>query len=377
MKRRVAAIVSSEPAEAVTAEEVEPGGAHPIEQLLEPSPAEPKSTAAALRRRPAFFKWMVIGVVAALVLGGGLTALLLTRDGGPYEYGDDTRLDWLWDRCDAGDMESCDAMTAEADSGTDYFFFGETCGERVVGGGDCAGRGIDDEGSFGYGDDPGLDELWDACNAGTMVACDELAAEAPPDSEYAAFGHTCGERTDGGGECASRGEASISLTYGDDPFFDELWDRCNAEDFTACSELFELAPPETEYERFGGSCGGRTEFPQGCGPLLIEGGELDALAEACAAGDMEGCWMLYELSPLGSEYEEFGLTCGGRTDGSMPCVFTYGDSRYLDEMWDGCAEGNMEMCDLLYVESPVDSEYEDFGWTCGWRTDGGEDCAGG
>jgi hypothetical protein len=34
----------------------------------------------------------------------------------------------------------------------------------------------------------------------------------------------------------------------------------------------------------------------------------------------------------------------------------------------------MEACDLLYFDSPEGSEYEDFGWSCGWITDGGGNC---
>ena len=40
--------------------------------------------------------------------------------------------------------------------------------------------------------------------------------------------------------------------------------------------------------------------------------ELDALYDACAAGDGDACDDLYYQSPFGSEYEEFGNTCGGR-----------------------------------------------------------------
>lgn len=47
---------------------------------------------------------------------------------------------------------------------------------------------------------------------------------------------------------------------------------------------------------------------------------LDALYEACADGDMQACDDLYLDSPWGSEYEEFGDTCGGRTTGWTWCV---------------------------------------------------------
>jgi hypothetical protein len=48
--------------------------------------------------------------------------------------------------------------------------------------------------AFAYGDDPGLDRLWDECAAGNGKACDDLYQAAPVDSEYETFGYTCGNR---------------------------------------------------------------------------------------------------------------------------------------------------------------------------------------
>lgn len=43
-----------------------------------------------------------------------------------------------------------------------------------------------------YGDDPVLDGLWEACDAGDMAACDDLYFESPFGSEYEEFGDNCG-----------------------------------------------------------------------------------------------------------------------------------------------------------------------------------------
>lgn len=53
--------------------------------------------------------------------------------------------------------------------------------------------------------------------------------------------------------------------------------------------------------------------------------ELDALYDACADGDYEACDDLYNQSPSGSEYEEFGDTCGDRNEPSGYCVDLYGE----------------------------------------------------
>lgn len=125
---------------------------------------------------------------------------------------------------------------------------------------------------------------------------------------------------------------------------------------------------------------------------------LDALYDACGDEDWQACDDLYLESPIGSQYESFGATCGGRTAGEELCVDelghpadvgvgpgpgdgpvdgpdVYGDDPFLDELWDACTDGDGAACDDLYFGSPVGSEYEWFGWTCGDRTDDGELCA--
>ena len=46
-----------------------------------------------------------------------------------------------------------------------------------------------------------------------------------------------------------------------------------------------------------------------------------------------------------------------------------GDSVQLDALWDACSDGDFVACDDLFLESPGGSEYEDFGDTCGGRND--------
>lgn len=48
--------------------------------------------------------------------------------------------------------------------------------------------------------------------------------------------------------------------------------------------------------------------------------ELDALWVACGAGDAEACDELFFTSDSGSDYESFGLTCGGRGNGDCATV---------------------------------------------------------
>ncbi|MFQ5558151.1 MAG: hypothetical protein ACE5GB_11675 [Acidimicrobiales bacterium] len=55
-----------------------------------------------------------------------------------------------------------------------------------------------------------------------------------------------------------------------------------------------------------------------------------------------------------------GDTLTGGADG-------YGDDPTLDALYDECAAGDGEACDSLYFQSPIGSEYETYGNTCGER----------
>lgn len=47
--------------------------------------------------------------------------------------------------------------------------------------------------------------------------------------------------------------------------------------------------------------------------------------------------------------------------------FNVGDDMYLDELWTACDRGDGAACDELWAEAPVGSIYESFGVTCGGR----------
>ena len=55
---------------------------------------------------------------------------------------------------------------------------------------------------FDYGDDEALDRLWNQCESGDLLACDDLFFESAEGTEYEWFGATCGGITDGSGWCS-------------------------------------------------------------------------------------------------------------------------------------------------------------------------------
>jgi len=95
---------------------------------------------------------------------------------------------------------------------------------------------------------------------------------------------------------------------------------CEKGDMVACDDLWFAAPVDSEDEEFGATCGGTTDGSEAgtCDYMASISGELAEYREGCVAGDMEACDDLYYAAPSGSEDEEFGATCGGKTDGSDP-----------------------------------------------------------
>lgn len=237
-----------------------------------------------------------------------------------------------------------------------------------------------------------------------MNACDELYVSAPADSDYEFYGGTCGWTYSeiSPNWCGEASPNADTAFYGADGHLDQLWDLCAEGDMMACDTLYQESPLGSDYETFGGSCGGLHEdgYEYWCDTESSDGAEadpagsfgedpyFDELYRACDNGDMAACDTLYIESPMGSEYEAFAGSCGGLYEESYGywCEASAGETDtqeagtqeaenpedvydpidpYLDPLYDACTNGDMAACDDLYRESPVDSEYEWWGGTCG------------
>ncbi len=162
-------------------------------------------------------------------------------------------------------------------------------------------------------------------------AADEPAEEptdttVPPDDDLEVLDSSLlGEPTD---------PTSIA-DYGTDAEFDELAMDCYLGLFEGCDSLYRETPVGGAYEAYALYCGGRleTEVRGSCAELADfaaqpgsspedvaefgTDGTLDQLAIACGAGDLEACDDLYLQTPVGSGYEAYGATCGGRATGAV------------------------------------------------------------
>lgn len=108
--------------------------------------------------------------------------------------------------------------------------------------------------------------------------------------------------------------AEEPYSLGDDVTLDRLADACYDFDLDACDQLFNVSPAGSDYEWYGGTCGGIFDeiIEDLCSVFYEEALLFLPLVESCDAGDMAACDQLYQESPTGSLWEEYGATCGER-----------------------------------------------------------------
>lgn len=109
-----------------------------------------------------------------------------------------------------------------------------------------------------------------------------------------------------------------------------------------------------------------------------ESTQFAILAEDCQNGSDLACDILFPISDFGSGEEALARDCGGR--GESPDGFcTEGFVRSDEGPWfdpdsdgagrvvDECVQGDPTACDFLYFNSPLNSEFESIGISCGGR----------
>ena len=275
----------------------------------------------------------------------GLTDFSEESSGGDESDADPALLEEYSDGCADGDMDACDLLYWEADYGSDEETYAATCGGLYDGklNGSCY---MLDE----------ISDLRSACEDGDDDACNRLYFATGPGTPDNYIGATCG----GGASDSDAGRCGF------DEKIAEYRAACEDGDMEACDGLYWLSSPGDENAEFGATCGGRTDGEEGGNCVYDE--EIAEYRTACESGDMEACDELFFTSNAGSEEEEFGASCGGRTDDSAAgqCGADERIARYRP----ACESGDMDACDELYFASEFGSEEEEFGATCGGRTDG-------
>ena len=110
------------------------------------------------------------------------------------------------------------------------------------------------------------------------------------------------------------------------------------------------------------------------GGLGLSGSDTDCIAEAMV-GEFGPDAADIAYSGLTIDSND-AVRTAAETCGVDPATFenllpqlgdSYGDNEVLDALYDVCATGDGAACDSLFLQSQVGTEYETFGFTCGGR----------
>jgi hypothetical protein len=97
---------------------------------------------------------------------------------------------------------------------------------------------------------------------------------------------------------------------------------------------------------------------------------LDQLWDRCEGADLAACEMLYLMSAVDSEYEAYAQTCGGNADdGAGQCFTRSAGPSALGEFRRACEAGDGVGCDMVGLYGEVPGRDEDVAATCGGRVD--------
>lgn len=163
--------------------------------------------------------------------------------------------------------------------------------------------------------------LSESCALGVWVDCDTLYAEAPRGSDYRYWGGTCGgvEPAAIPGQCyvQDNGEP-IPTFYVNQAEHDIMIDYCESGDMIACDLLWKSSHVGSPEEDVALSCGGTRSDPtlyRVCtasqGMAIGDSPYQDDAVSRCQAGSMTACDMLADWSNMDSEYYDIGYECGG------------------------------------------------------------------
>ncbi|WP_256839232.1 trypsin-like peptidase domain-containing protein [Ornithinimicrobium faecis] len=241
-----------------------------------------------------------------------------------------------------------------------------------------------------YGDDPGLDSLWDSCASGDLAACDELYLSSGWGSEYEEFGATCGQTAEPAyGMCQAYADWDAEAAAIEDEqqradaeaqaALDALRASCEGGDMQACDDLqWEASYGSAEYD-VAESCGGH--FPDGWASCVDREGDaaeeaehaagLLALVASCEGGDMQACDDLQWEASYGSAEYDVAESCGGHfPDGWSSCVEREADADAMAGLISACEGGDMEGCDDLWYQATPGTPAYDVAENCGGRYPG-------
>lgn len=215
-----------------------------------------------------------------------------------------------------------------------------------------------------------------ACSSTNVVGDDEQAAAdteatTTPDADNAANAADDGDSTGQEGDASDNDAVDDSASDGSDDEDDGSDTADDASDESDNDDASDDASDESD--------DGDPDLGDGSGFGLGGAEQLESLLADCEDGSDLACDVLFQISAFDSSEETAALSCGGRSDTTvvfctegveaLPDELVFDpDSDGIDAVVDQCVDdGDMTACDFLFYRSPIDSELQEVGGTCGGR----------
>ncbi len=216
--------------------------------------------------------------------------------------------------------------------------------------------------------DPAVDAALAARGGGAPAVPVQPAAPQQPEAGYQTWSQTTPEQPQTGQPQPGQPQPGWQPAPG------QPWQSSPAQPWQQPS-----GPPQAgAWQPAGGQPGGPQQWQSYGSPPPKKKGNTALIVVLVLVGVLVvlGAGAFFALRALGDRIGEQVVGEGsitysttGNTQDSPP-----GDDPALDSLWLACQAEDWGACDQLFDESPVDSVYESYGGTCGYRTDGQSYC---
>ena len=217
---------------------------NPYQQPGQPQPGQPWNSpnpygdpygapggAVPPKKRSLTWLWILLAVVALAIVGA--VVLIINLLSGP-DSGD------LYSGCFDGDAQSCNDLFYGSPAGSTDEDFGRTCGGRSGGWDDC--------------NDVDMTAPANSWTEPVVIEPEEDDAQEPDGDSYPDVTDRAPLSNDDPTGCMMTA-CEEGMAYGDSARMDNLYDHCDAGDMVACDDLYFLSQEGSVYEEMGATCG--------------------------------------------------------------------------------------------------------------------------
>lgn len=183
------------------------------------------------KKRSLTWLWILLAVVALAIVGAIVLIINLMKGA---DTGD------LYSQCFDGSADACNELFYESAAGSSDEEFGRTCGGRSGGWDDCS--------------DVDMTVPANSWTEPVIIEPEEGDAQEPDGDSYPDVTDRAPLSIDDPNGCMMTA-CEEGMAYGDSARMDNLYDHCDAGDMVACDDLYFLSQEGSVYEEMGATCG--------------------------------------------------------------------------------------------------------------------------